>query len=501
MQNFCANITVEPMMACYIMPSVLSSLAVQNLNLEKACRVNLNFGSDVCDALSRRDTANYTFEETQVQQLVTGLTIWKTALQSSIPVILMLFVGSWSDRHSCRKPFMIIPVFGELMTTLSLILCTYFFYQLPVQVNGLVEGLIPALSGGWFTMFMATFAYIADVTTEDERTLRIGVVNVFCSLGVPVGLALSGILYMEIGFYGVFSISSIMYVFSIIYGIVYLKEKKKIVPMEEKLPSTNEKDSKSSVNICAFLRDFFDFKNILETFRVTFKSGENGRKKKVITIMIVVCVVIGPMHGEMAVMYLFTRYKYNWNEVDFSLFSTYSVIVNLIGTSVSVGVFSHVLKIDDTIIGALSCTSKILSSFVYAFAPNTFVFYLGSIVEILNGTSFIAMRSMVSKLVPNEELGQVMSIFGVCEALMPLVYGPMYGAVYSKTMHTMPGAFFVLGGLLTIPALVIFLWLYTEMQKNPPKSNDVKEGITNKAFEAGELAVVDLSGAHFNSKV
>jgi hypothetical protein len=33
----------------------------------------------------------------------------------------------------------------------------------------------------------------------------------------------------------------------------------------------------------------------------------------------------------MAVMYLFTRYRFNWNEVDFSLFSTYGMITNLFG--------------------------------------------------------------------------------------------------------------------------------------------------------------------------
>lgn len=54
------NITVEPMLACYIIPSVLAGLATQNLNLEKACRVNLDYGDTVCDALMRRETANYT---------------------------------------------------------------------------------------------------------------------------------------------------------------------------------------------------------------------------------------------------------------------------------------------------------------------------------------------------------------------------------------------------------------------------------------------------------
>lgn len=54
------NITVEPLLACYIIPSVLATLATQNLNLEKACRVNLAYSGDVCDSLTRRETANYT---------------------------------------------------------------------------------------------------------------------------------------------------------------------------------------------------------------------------------------------------------------------------------------------------------------------------------------------------------------------------------------------------------------------------------------------------------
>lgn len=54
------NVTVEPLLACYIMPSVLSGLATQNLNLEKACRVNLQYDDEICDALTRRETSNYT---------------------------------------------------------------------------------------------------------------------------------------------------------------------------------------------------------------------------------------------------------------------------------------------------------------------------------------------------------------------------------------------------------------------------------------------------------
>lgn len=43
-------------------------------------------------------------------------------------------------------------------------------------------------------MLMGVFSYIADVTSEEDRTLRIGILNLCFSLGVPIGMAFSGIL-------------------------------------------------------------------------------------------------------------------------------------------------------------------------------------------------------------------------------------------------------------------------------------------------------------------
>lgn len=52
--------------------------------------------------------------------------------------------------------------------------------------------------------------------------------------------------------------------------------------------------------------------------------------------------------------------------------------------------------------------SKIISSFVYAFASTTWQLYLAPLAEILNGTSFIAMRSIASKLVQSDELVRIL---------------------------------------------------------------------------------------------
>ncbi|XP_011874618.1 PREDICTED: solute carrier family 46 member 3 isoform X2 [Vollenhovia emeryi] len=433
-----SNITIEPMVACYVIPSVLCQLATQNLILEKACRVNLAYSDEVCSALSARNTTGYEAEETAVQQMVARMQTWKTPLQSALPTLLILFMGAWSDRSGLRKPCMLLPIIGEFFSSITLIACTYWFNELPMEVV-VLEAVWPALTGGWFTMFMGIFSYIADITTVESRTLRIGAANVFVSLGVPIGMALSGILYTKLGFYGVFSIAMVCYVLSFVYGLVVIKEvprglaersRKKSLPTERKRTS-----------LCAFVLDFFSLKHIEETFRVAFKKGANNRQKRVVVLMVIVMVVIGPLYG----------------------------------TAISVGIFSHILKIDDAIVGIMSCTSKILASFVYAFAKSAWMVYVAAIVEIVNGTSFIAMRSIASKLVPTEELGKVNSLFGVCESLMPLIYGPMYSAIYAATMNSFPGTFFIAGGCMTLPAVFAFFWLYTEHRKDRIMKEQTKE--------------------------
>lgn len=160
-------------------------------------------------------------------------------------------------------------------------------------------------------MLMGAFSYIADITTENQRTVRIGIANTFCSIGLPIGMSLSGILLQLIGFYGVFLISVVIYLIAFLYGLFFVKETPII-----------QKEKKN------FLVDFFNPANAIETIKVLTNSK---KKKKIIMLLFVVIVVIGPMHGEQAVMYLFTRLKFDWNAVDYGLFGTYSTIMNMIG--------------------------------------------------------------------------------------------------------------------------------------------------------------------------
>jgi len=166
------NITVEPLLAFFIVSSVLGNLTTQNLNLQKSCRVNLNMSDSICTALEQRNKSNYTLDqEAKVQELVTDMTMWQSVIQHTIPCIFVIFVGSWSDRTRKRKPVLLLPIFGELVRVLGLLVCVFYFYELPMEVAGLVESVPGSLTGGWMVMFMGVFTYISDVTTVGTHFL------------------------------------------------------------------------------------------------------------------------------------------------------------------------------------------------------------------------------------------------------------------------------------------------------------------------------------------
>lgn len=284
------NVTVEPVMILFITPSVLASLAVQNLNLEKACRVNLAYPSATCDALSARNTTGFEREEVEVQKLVAWLQMWKAVIQSALPTLVIVFMGAWSDRTRRRKPCILMPLFGELLMGLSLMACTYWFYELSMEFTGLNEGFWPAITGGWFTMLMGVFSYVGDVTDLESRTMRIGIVSGTIYLSIPIGLALSGVLYVELGFYGVFGIAIACYAVGLGYGLFFLKE----VPGGEKARAEHQ----TRGSRWGALVEFFSVKHIGVTVRTTFRKTGNKRHKKLAVLMMIISIIIGQMHGE-----------------------------------------------------------------------------------------------------------------------------------------------------------------------------------------------------------
>lgn len=102
-----------------------------------------------------------------------------------VPIILALFFGNWSDRRGRKLP-LLLGLLGK------------FIYSFMVVVNSLMDtwdlttvvytaSLPMGMLGGDVAIFGSCFAYISDVSSVKQRTLRITILDVVYLSTMPTG--------------------------------------------------------------------------------------------------------------------------------------------------------------------------------------------------------------------------------------------------------------------------------------------------------------------------
>jgi PCFT/HCP family folate transporter-like MFS transporter 1/3 len=103
---------VEPGIFLAMLGQALSGAVITQLLLVWNCQKMFPLNATKCDMLVYKiDTQEARELEAVLEPRVTVLQMYKTVIESCIPVILSLFVGPWSDHHG-RKPLILWPIFG-----------------------------------------------------------------------------------------------------------------------------------------------------------------------------------------------------------------------------------------------------------------------------------------------------------------------------------------------------------------------------------------------------
>ena len=147
------------------------------------------------------------------------------------------------------------------------------------------------------------------------------------------------------------------------------------------------------------------------------------------------------VEGASNVSYLFVRDKFGWSTRENSFYDATSMFVLVIGTIFWVFLLKKVFKLSDislAIIGLISSTTGVLMK---AFASEPWHLYLAIGFSFLAGIFSPMMRSMISKTVPNSEVGKLFSITTSFEAVSVLGAAPLYTYIYTSTYKHFPGAY------------------------------------------------------------
>jgi MFS transporter, PCFT/HCP family, solute carrier family 46, member 3 len=202
-------ISVEPFVLCWLLPSCILIVAMENLNLEKSCRVNLGLSDEICVNMINKTINNINCAEvdlsesqnfnesnselaynvckaeTDSQKLLSVVFGLRSPISAVFPLIIVLFAGGWSDKKGIRKPLVLLPILGELFGAIILLLSSIFMNEIPMEVPAFSERVIPSLFGGQTLMLMGIYSYLTGVTTEENRTFRFGCFTVFLTL-IPI---------------------------------------------------------------------------------------------------------------------------------------------------------------------------------------------------------------------------------------------------------------------------------------------------------------------------
>jgi MFS transporter, PCFT/HCP family, solute carrier family 46, member 3 len=215
-QKALSFISVEPFVLAWFLPSCILIVAMENLNLEKTCRVNLGLSHEICENMINKTindincadvdiSVNQTASggltqlaidvcraETESQKLLSVVFGLRAPIAAIFPLIIVLFAGGWSDKKGIRKPLVLFPILGELIGSIILLLSSIFMYEIPMEVPAYSERVIPSLFGGQTLMLMGIYSYLAGVTTEENRTFRFGCFTVFLTLIPIISIPWSG---------------------------------------------------------------------------------------------------------------------------------------------------------------------------------------------------------------------------------------------------------------------------------------------------------------------
>jgi PCFT/HCP family folate transporter-like MFS transporter 1/3 len=85
------------------------------------------------------------------------------------------------------------------------------------------------------------------------------------------------------------------------------------------------------------------------------------------------------------------------------------------------------------------------------------LFHPVAVLQILSTAKVIIGRSMVSKLVPNDELGKIYAVLGSVEALVPILGMLIYNNIYRASLNFFPGIIFLVTAVLMCFVLIAYV--------------------------------------------
>lgn len=259
-----------------------------------------------------------------------------------------------------------------------------------------------------------------------------------------------------------------IHIIGLLYAFFFLKEVKQEKAedaaydnpaMDIELPNKNndailqidEQTVKETKNFCL---EFFDPLLAIQCLKSFLKKREYGVRSIIILLMAMHFITNGVANGETQNIFLYQRAKFNWDIDLHTYHNVFSIVLGLVGTLLMIGVLSKFLKVSDIVLALISTGLTFASRVAYSIVKSTEGFFAGTAIDFTFSVKFLAVRSIVSKIVPTEDLSTMFAIMGLFEALagvfFPYIYPSYYSFLLSDPSRDISEMFMLSAGLILI---------------------------------------------------
>ena len=349
-------IVVEPVLLLHALCSMpIGTLGSQYIYQMISDQMNFTTPNDNSSSSCTNLTGpNYDLME-EVQKTSSNFKMY-LSIASSVPTLFMtLLLGAYSDQAG-RRYAIILPLLGSFVY--SAIYVSVIYFNLPLWVL-LIASFLEGLGGSIETLLVGFFSYIADVTTNKQRSFRIIVIELLVRLTGAVGplgfnywLKKSGYLYPFI-----FSLGG--HLICLLYAICFIPET--II--------TNRRVS------------FFSCRRLLSIINLYYKETVPPRRLKLCLLMMAFTVV---MFGRMNSGIL-TLFEMNeplcWGSIMIGWYETSYSLVSSIGGIASARALRYCIS--DEILALLAGLFDVGKLVYRTFVRNSLMMFMGKYPYIL----------------------------------------------------------------------------------------------------------------------
>ncbi|CAL1295790.1 unnamed protein product [Larinioides sclopetarius] len=446
------SLRIEPVMFLFMFSYILNTTCLTNMIMNKGCLFYLNYSKDICDNLTAHRN-----ESDNAEILANNYNLYLNLL-APIGAFVVIFLAPWSDKYG-RKPLLLMALFGFFIYDLGIILCTIYYESELYFI--ILSNLATQVTGGFICVMTVIYSYISDSSTPESRSLRYTFLQIAFGLAVTLGALAGGQLYYYWGYLTVYETMAAGHLLAILWVVIFVPETRGLdvwVPFSKKLG------------------DLFASQNFTDGLRTCLKRREDQGRLQLWMLLLSSCTIALTYEVYTNIAYVYTHHMYKWEPKTYSemwtIFSFSEMVVVLVVTPLLV----KVVKLSDPAIGIIGSISIISKNIFLAFAYHLVLYYFSNITGFLNGLGNLAVRSLISKLVAEDELGRVFSFLATCEAIVPLLAAAVIAKIFNATIKVFPGACYLAATVFLMLPLCTFVWQFRRSRRHARLDGELYQG-------------------------